>query len=268
MTRTKPAEQRRAELLAAGRALFLAKGIAATSLDDITQRAGVSKGLFYLYFASKEDLVLALQEQFSREVAARMSAAADIQADWAARLDACVKAGFECYRELHDLHEVLFHHGHTARPDPEPAPATWSSPDCSRPARSPARWTCLTPNPPRCSATRACTPSTWGSAAAAARTTPGSSGPRSSWCAARPGCRSATRRRGALLRRRSPEKARGACNHGGQDGRSLPFCFRTRDNRATDRNDCGSLGSTARRRTRCLQDAVGSGRKGMGEWRR
>ncbi len=124
VTRTKPAEQRRAELLAAGRALFLAKGIAATSLDDITQRAGVSKGLFYLYFASKEDLVLALQEQFSREVAARMSAAADIQADWAARLDACVKAGFECYRELHDLHEVLFHHGHTARPDPEPAPAT------------------------------------------------------------------------------------------------------------------------------------------------
>jgi len=129
MTRTKPAEQRRAELLAAGRALFLAKGIAATSLDDITQRAGVSKGLFYLYFASKEDLVLALQEQFSREVAARMGAAATAlaesgQADWAARIDACVAAGFECYRELHDLHEVLFHHGHAARPDPEPAPAT------------------------------------------------------------------------------------------------------------------------------------------------
>jgi AcrR family transcriptional regulator len=118
VTRTKPAEQRRAELLAAGRALFLAKGIAATSLDDVTQRAGVSKGLFYLYFASKEDLVLALQEQFSREVAERMGAAAATQANWPARLDACVRAGFECYRELHDLHEVLFHHAHTARPDP------------------------------------------------------------------------------------------------------------------------------------------------------
>jgi len=128
VTRTKPAEQRRADLLAAGRALFLAKGIAATSLDDITQRAGVSKGLFYLYFASKEDLVLALQDQFSREVATRMSAAATAlpesgQADWAAKLDACVTAGFECYRELHDLHEVLFHHTRTARPGPEPAPA-------------------------------------------------------------------------------------------------------------------------------------------------
>ena len=77
MTRTKPAEQRRAELLAAGQALFLAKGIAGTSLDDITQRAGVSKGLFYLYFPSKEDLVLALREQFSRELAERMRAAAE-----------------------------------------------------------------------------------------------------------------------------------------------------------------------------------------------
>jgi AcrR family transcriptional regulator len=134
MTRTKPAEQRRAELLAAGQALFLAKGIAGTSLDDITQRAGVSKGLFYLYFASKEDLVLALREQFSRDLADRMSAAieavpADPPTAWADRLDACARAGLERYRDLHDLHEVLFHHAHTASPGPghprsgHPAPA-------------------------------------------------------------------------------------------------------------------------------------------------
>jgi TetR/AcrR family transcriptional regulator, transcriptional repressor for nem operon len=133
VTRTKPAGQRRAELLAAGRALFLAKGIAATSLDDITQRAGVSKGLFYLYFPSKEDLVLALQEQFSHEIAARMQAAAEAGGDWAARLDACVKAGFECYRELHDLHEVLFHHARPPRRDPGalPAPKPPSPPEAA-----------------------------------------------------------------------------------------------------------------------------------------
>ena len=123
MTRTKPAEQRRAELLAAGQALFLAKGIAGTSLEDITQRAGVSKGLFYLYFAAKEDLVLALREQFSRDLADRMSAAieavpADPPTAWADRLDACARAGLERYRDLHDLHEVLFHHAHTASPGP------------------------------------------------------------------------------------------------------------------------------------------------------
>src|SRR6266702_1363228 len=127
VTRTKPAEQRRAELLAAAQALFLAKGIAATSLDDITQRAGVSKGLFYLYFPSKEDLVLALQEQFSHEFAERIRAAADIRADWTARLDACVKAAFDCYREQHDLHKVLFHHAHAVQLGSEAGPESASA---------------------------------------------------------------------------------------------------------------------------------------------
>jgi TetR/AcrR family transcriptional regulator, transcriptional repressor for nem operon len=110
MTRTKPAEQRRADLLAAGQALFVTKGIAGTSLEDITTGAGVSKGLFYLYFRSKEDMVLALQEQFSAQLADRVRAAASAEPDWARKLDACVRAAFASYRDLHDQHEVLFHH--------------------------------------------------------------------------------------------------------------------------------------------------------------
>jgi TetR/AcrR family transcriptional regulator, transcriptional repressor for nem operon len=111
MARTKPAEQRRADLLAAGRELFLAQGVAATSLEDITGRAGVSKGLFYLYFRSKDDLLLALQDQFSVDLAERIRAAAEPVEDWPAKLDACVKAIFDSYQERHDLHEVLFQHG-------------------------------------------------------------------------------------------------------------------------------------------------------------
>jgi TetR/AcrR family transcriptional regulator, transcriptional repressor for nem operon len=126
--RTKPAEERRADLLAAGRALFVAKGIGATTLEDITRRAGVSKGLFYQYFRSKDDLVFALQEQFSNLFAERIRHAAERQSEWAAKLDASVEAGFECYRELHDLHEVLFRHsGHAGHggvgPEHEPAHA-------------------------------------------------------------------------------------------------------------------------------------------------
>jgi TetR/AcrR family transcriptional regulator, transcriptional repressor for nem operon len=111
MPRTKPAEQRRADLLKAGRELFLAQGVAATSLDDVTSRAGVSKGLFYLYFRSKDDLLLALQDQFSVELAERIRAATDPISDWPAKLDACVQAIFDSYTERHDLHEVLFRHG-------------------------------------------------------------------------------------------------------------------------------------------------------------
>ena len=111
MSRTKPAEERRADLLAAGRALFITKGIAATTLEEITTGAGVSKGLFYQYFGCKDDLVAALQEQFSSQFAQRMRDAIDAEPDWAAKLDATVQAAFECYRDLHELHEVLFHHG-------------------------------------------------------------------------------------------------------------------------------------------------------------
>jgi TetR/AcrR family transcriptional repressor of nem operon len=98
MARTKPAEQRRADLLAAGRELFLAKGVAATSLEDITSGAGVSKGLFYLYFHSKDDLLLALQDQFSVELADRIRAATETVADWTAKLDVCVKVIFDSYQ--------------------------------------------------------------------------------------------------------------------------------------------------------------------------
>lgn len=111
MARTKPAEQRRADLLEAGRELFLAKGVAATSLDDITSRAGVSKGLFYLYFRSKDDLLTALHVQFSTKLADRIRTATDPVADWPAKLDACVKAIFDSYQERDDLHEVLFRPG-------------------------------------------------------------------------------------------------------------------------------------------------------------
>ena len=44
VTRTKPAEQRRADLLAAGRTLFLAKGIAATLVIRDLLVAGVAAG--------------------------------------------------------------------------------------------------------------------------------------------------------------------------------------------------------------------------------
>jgi TetR/AcrR family transcriptional regulator, transcriptional repressor for nem operon len=115
MTRTKPAEQRRADLLAAGEELFLAKGVAATSLDDITSRAGVSKGLFYLYFRSKDELLAAMQDQFSVKLADRIRAATDLAGDWAGKLDACVQTIFDSYQENDDLHEVLFQHaGHVS----------------------------------------------------------------------------------------------------------------------------------------------------------
>jgi AcrR family transcriptional regulator len=56
-------ESRPAELTEAALDLFAEKGFAATRLDDVAQRAGVSKGTLYLYFDSKEDLFKAVVRQ-------------------------------------------------------------------------------------------------------------------------------------------------------------------------------------------------------------
>jgi AcrR family transcriptional regulator len=53
-------EARPAELTAAALELFVEKGFAATRLDDVAKRAGVSKGTLYLYFDSKEELFKAV----------------------------------------------------------------------------------------------------------------------------------------------------------------------------------------------------------------
>jgi len=52
-------EQVRAALAEAGLGLFAARGVAATSIEQIAAAAGVAKGTFYNYFATKEDLALA-----------------------------------------------------------------------------------------------------------------------------------------------------------------------------------------------------------------
>src|SRR5512145_278407 len=55
-------DARPAELTAAALDLFVEKGFAATRLDDVAARAGVSKGTLYLYFDSKEALFKAVVE--------------------------------------------------------------------------------------------------------------------------------------------------------------------------------------------------------------
>jgi AcrR family transcriptional regulator len=53
-------QARPAELLSAALELFVERGFAATRLEDVARRAGVSKGTLYLYFDSKDDLFKAV----------------------------------------------------------------------------------------------------------------------------------------------------------------------------------------------------------------
>lgn len=53
-------EDRPQEITDAAFAAFAEKGYAATRVDDVAKRAGVSKGLLYLYFKTKEELFKAV----------------------------------------------------------------------------------------------------------------------------------------------------------------------------------------------------------------
>lgn len=57
-------EDRPQEITAAALEAFAEKGYAATRVNDVAKRAGVSKGLLYLYFRTKEELFKAVIRSF------------------------------------------------------------------------------------------------------------------------------------------------------------------------------------------------------------
>ncbi len=55
-------DERRQAILDGAHACFLQYGFAKTSLDDIAQRAGISRPLIYRKFKNKEDILAALYD--------------------------------------------------------------------------------------------------------------------------------------------------------------------------------------------------------------
>jgi AcrR family transcriptional regulator len=59
-------EERPGEIVDAAFEEFARNGFAATKLDDVAARAGITKGTIYLYFPSKEELFLATVKEMNR----------------------------------------------------------------------------------------------------------------------------------------------------------------------------------------------------------
>lgn len=86
---TKQPEVRRGELLDIAEALFAERGYDATPVSAIIDCAGLSKGAFYHYFESKEDLLDVLAGRVADEMHAGIAAVLDGQAvDAVAKLNA------------------------------------------------------------------------------------------------------------------------------------------------------------------------------------
>ncbi len=65
-------EERKEEIINAAEDLFVAKGYENTSVNDIVNKVGVAKGLFYYYFKAKEELLNAISQKYIRYLAGKI----------------------------------------------------------------------------------------------------------------------------------------------------------------------------------------------------
>ncbi|MGQ0837640.1 TetR/AcrR family transcriptional regulator [Actinokineospora sp.] len=90
-----PRTARRAQLLAAAQDVFAANGYHAAGMDEIAERAGVSKPVLYQHFPGKLELYMALLEKHVDELIRRVTDAMDSTTDNKLRVRNAVGAYFD-----------------------------------------------------------------------------------------------------------------------------------------------------------------------------
>lgn len=78
--RPQQADDRRRQLLAVAEKLFVTDGYQATSVSAIVRAAGVAQGTFYLYFKSKEQLLVHLRGRVLKDYVATLHKTLEVQA--------------------------------------------------------------------------------------------------------------------------------------------------------------------------------------------
>ena len=110
-TRTREApDVRREQILDAATQVFLARGIADSTMADVAETAGIAKGTVYLYFDSKDALVTTLQSRYADTMAERVGPllATGGRGNRLRRVDAFIDGFAALHIEQHELHHLLF----------------------------------------------------------------------------------------------------------------------------------------------------------------
>jgi AcrR family transcriptional regulator len=90
-----PRPARRLQLLGAARDVFVAQGYHAAAMDEIAERAGVSKPVLYQHFPGKLELYLALLDESTEEMVRMVSDALSSTTDNKQRVPATFKAFYD-----------------------------------------------------------------------------------------------------------------------------------------------------------------------------
>jgi len=103
-----PRPARRRQLLGAARDVFVAQGYHAAAMDEIAERAGVSKPVLYQHFPGKLELYLALLDESVAELLGAVSAALASTADNSERVPATFRAFFDYVSGAGEAFRLVF----------------------------------------------------------------------------------------------------------------------------------------------------------------
>ncbi len=111
-----PRRARRAQLLAAALEIFVAQGYHAAAMDDIAERAGVSKPVLYQHFPGKLDLYLALLDQSCDQVISAAARALESTEDNKQRVTATMHAFYDYVADAEGAFRLVFESDLTNEP--------------------------------------------------------------------------------------------------------------------------------------------------------
>jgi AcrR family transcriptional regulator len=103
-----PRPARRLQLLGAARDVFVAQGYHAAAMDEIAERAGVSKPVLYQHFPGKLELYLALLDESVEELGRIMSDALSSTTDNRQRVPATFKAFYDFVAGTGEAFRLVF----------------------------------------------------------------------------------------------------------------------------------------------------------------
>ncbi|WP_068432237.1 TetR/AcrR family transcriptional regulator [Piscicoccus intestinalis] len=103
-----PRSARRAQLLEAAQAIFVDRGYHAAGMDEIAERAGVSKPVLYQHFPGKRELYLALLDTADEEIISEVLASMQSSEDNKERVQATISAYFEFVARKSGAYRLVF----------------------------------------------------------------------------------------------------------------------------------------------------------------
>ena len=111
-----PRGERREQLLAAASEVFVDRGFHAAGMDEIADRAGVSKPVLYQHFSSKLDLYLAVLQQHVDILVSSVRQALRTTTDNRQRLRAAGQAFFDFIEHDSQGYRLIFKNDYVAEP--------------------------------------------------------------------------------------------------------------------------------------------------------